>query len=121
MVRMGCHYWPEGQYSLEVQGPFSDEEYVTALHPKIYCATAFTFVGGFGLAPELEFHPYAPTSHAPVAGHVFGVPLQTTCTAVLTVCCVQIRLASCFGNPAGHTEVRFAPAPTVGDEPLVGE
>jgi hypothetical protein len=34
---------------------------------------------------------------------------------------VQISEASEVGKPAGHTEARLVPAPTVGEVPLVGE
>jgi len=40
---------------------------------------------------------------------------------VLTVCSVQISEASEVGKPAGHTEARLVPAPTLGEVPLVGE
>jgi hypothetical protein len=70
---------------------------------------------------ELALNSYVPTSHAPVAGRGFGVPVQTICSTVLTVCGVQTRVESCVLNPEGHTEVKLVPAPTVGDDELVAE
>jgi len=63
----------------------------------------------------------APTSHAPVAGLATGVPLQTDCTTVLIVCSPQMIEASEVLKPAGHSEVRFTPTPTLGDVLRVGE
>lgn len=70
---------------------------------------------------ELALNSYVPTSHAPVAGRGFAVPVHTTCNTVLTVCGVQTMVESCVLNPEGQAEVKLVPAPTVGDDELVAE
>ena len=42
-----------------------------------YCTVTLRFVGGFGLLTATPLNWYAPTSHAPLAGRAFEVPLQT--------------------------------------------